>query len=89
MVPRSLGLFHGSLDFDHMNLETLWLSGGHSKVLYSVNYSAYYPKRVGLTHPKLCDFLAIHNDIEVKGGPLSLLSLKCASNGNQGSEGDL
>lgn len=34
---------------------------------------------------KLCHILAFHNDIGMKDGPLSLLSLKCASNGLQSS----
>lgn len=47
------------------------------------------PYKGSVGSPELCHIIAFHTDIGVKCGPLSLLSLKCASNEYHGSLGDL
>ena len=51
--------------------------------------AAHYPQKGVISSPELWYFPAFDNDIGVKGGPLSRLSLKCALSRYQGSVGGL
>jgi hypothetical protein len=74
-----------SLEMDHKNLEALGFSRRHHNEIQRL----LFPLKASISSPELWHFLALHNDIGMKGRPLSPLSLKCALNGYQGSLGGL
>ena len=78
-----------SPEIDHKNLETLRFSRRHQRVHILRFTTAHYSQKGFISSPELWHFLAFDNDIGVKGGPLSRLSLKCASSRYQGSVGGL